>query len=114
MMPLKPPRRLLVAVLVGAMIAVPAGALASDDVVFTGSGWGHGIGMSQYGARDLADSQGFTAEQITGYYYTGTTVAPTTHSAPLWIGLLQDRTWFDFQPIDGAIAFPLQPGVPAL
>jgi SpoIID/LytB domain protein len=104
-------RLFLVAALTGILAAVPAGALAADDeVVFTGSGWGHGIGMSQYGARALADSQGFTAEQITGYYYTGTTVAPTSYTAPVWIGLLQNRTWFDFQPIDGAVVDLCQNG----
>ncbi|MFN2533163.1 MAG: hypothetical protein ABR555_17910, partial [Pyrinomonadaceae bacterium] len=38
--------------------------------VFTGRGWGHGVGMCQVGAYGLA-KQGFTAEQILKSYYTG-------------------------------------------
>ena len=42
---------------------------------FNGSGWGHGLGMSQYGARGMAE-QGHTYDQILQYYYTGTVLAP--------------------------------------
>ena len=38
--------------------------------IFTGRGWGHGVGMCQVGAYGLA-KQGFTSEQILKTYYTG-------------------------------------------
>ncbi len=38
--------------------------------VFTGRGWGHGVGMCQFGAYGLA-KQGFTVDQILKTYYTG-------------------------------------------
>ncbi len=38
--------------------------------VFTGRGWGHGVGMCQVGAYGLA-RQGFSSEQILKAYYTG-------------------------------------------
>jgi stage II sporulation protein D len=38
--------------------------------VFSGLGYGHGVGMSQWGARNMA-LQGFSAEQIIRYYYRG-------------------------------------------
>ncbi len=38
--------------------------------VFTGRGWGHGVGMCQVGAYGLA-KQGFSFEQILKTYYTG-------------------------------------------
>ncbi len=38
---------------------------------FDGHGWGHGVGMSQYGAKGMAD-QGFTYDQILAFYYPGT------------------------------------------
>ena len=38
--------------------------------VFTGRGWGHGVGMCQVGAYGLA-KQGFSSEQILKAYYTG-------------------------------------------
>ncbi|GAA4288620.1 cell wall-binding repeat-containing protein [Georgenia daeguensis] len=37
-----------------------------------GRGWGHGIGLSQWGAQGAA-LQGRTADQILGFYYPGTT-----------------------------------------
>lgn len=42
----------------------------SDDIVITGKGWGHGLGMSQYGAKKMAE-EGYTYEQILTHYYTG-------------------------------------------
>ena len=39
--------------------------------VFTGGGFGHGAGLSQAGAIDLA-SKGWNASQILRHYYPGT------------------------------------------
>ncbi|MGQ9838730.1 MAG: SpoIID/LytB domain-containing protein [Cyanobacteriota bacterium] len=41
---------------------------------FIGGGFGHGVGLSQYGSYTLA-RQGFSPEQILNFYYPGTTVA---------------------------------------
>ena len=43
---------------------------------FTVHGYGHGVGMSQYGAGYLA-RQGMTWEEILRYYYTGVTITDT-------------------------------------
>lgn len=43
----------------------------SGDFVFTGSGWGHNIGMSQFGAYAMAEYYGKTYKDILGFYYTG-------------------------------------------
>jgi len=40
------------------------------EFVFTGRGWGHGVGMCQVGAYGLA-KQGWSYEQILKAYYTG-------------------------------------------
>lgn len=40
---------------------------------FVGQGWGHGVGMSQTGARGMADA-GFSYRSILTYYYTGTQI----------------------------------------
>ena len=40
-------------------------------VTITTKGFGHGVGMSQYGANALA-KQNKTYEEILKYYYTGT------------------------------------------
>jgi stage II sporulation protein D len=45
-----------------------------EDVVFSIIGYGHGVGMSQYGANVLAQS-GMDYVQILGWYYTGTSVS---------------------------------------
>ena len=39
-------------------------------VKITGSGWGHGLGMSQWGANGMA-SQGYAYQDILKYYYSG-------------------------------------------
>ncbi len=48
-------------------------AVAVDGATarFAGRGYGHGVGMSQWGARGMAE-QGYTAERILEYYYPGT------------------------------------------
>lgn len=43
------------------------------NFVFTVSGYGHGVGMSQYGADYMA-RQGFTYEEILKHYYTNTEI----------------------------------------
>lgn len=40
----------------------------NDCYVFAGRGFGHGLGMSQWGAKSLAE-QGYNAAQILSYYY---------------------------------------------
>ena len=41
---------------------------------FQGSGWGHSVGMSQWGAYAMAQ-QGFDYEEILKFYFTGVSVA---------------------------------------
>lgn len=43
--------------------------------VFDGMGYGHGVGMSQFGARDMANA-GFTYEEILQTYFPGTEIEP--------------------------------------
>ena len=44
--------------------------VTGDGVKFTGSGYVHGVGMSQWGAYNLAES-GAEAQSIVGHYYQG-------------------------------------------
>jgi stage II sporulation protein D len=55
----------------------PAGSGAL--LVFNGHGWGHGVGMSQYGAEGYA-LHGSTYAQILAHYYPGTTLGPAPTS----------------------------------
>jgi stage II sporulation protein D len=66
--------RLLLAALI-CSLALPAAASAKVWIV-KGAGFGHGVGMSQYGAYGYA-KHGFTFDQILTHYYTGTTIGTT-------------------------------------
>lgn len=46
---------------------------SSDKIIFAGTGFGHGVGMSQSGARGMAEA-GFTYKEILKHYFTGTKV----------------------------------------
>lgn len=60
-----------VAVLVPAATAPPAGA--AERLVVLGAGFGHGVGLSQYGARGMA-AKGFSVRRILRHYYRGTSL----------------------------------------
>ena len=76
---------------------------------FTGAGWGHGVGLSQYGAKGLAelgasfcsDTSTCTSEEIVKYYFTGTNVedlsnlslsspAIETNEESIWVNLARN------------------------
>lgn len=46
---------------------------SGSNIVFTTKGWGHGVGMSQYGANEMAKA-GYNYSQILKHYYTGITI----------------------------------------
>ncbi len=48
-------------------------ALKEDEIQITTKGYGHGVGMSQYGANGMA-SEGYTYEDILKYYYQKTEI----------------------------------------
>jgi stage II sporulation protein D len=70
-------------IVVASLLLTPAGAVAADRTVivvgtppettFYGRGWGHGVGMSQYGARGRAIA-GQSSAEILAHYYVGTTL----------------------------------------
>ena len=81
-------RRLLIA-LTGLCLALaasaPAGVRAPSPTTpaavtattfLVSRGWGHGVGMSQYGALGYAQ-EGWTHEQILGHYYAGAELGPS-------------------------------------
>ena len=49
--------------------------VSGDTYVFEGAGWGHQVGMSQYGANAMA-REGFTGQEIVEFYFPGTAVEP--------------------------------------
>jgi stage II sporulation protein D len=48
---------------------------ASSVIAFSGHGWGHGLGLSQFGAYGYA-KHGWTYDRILAHYYAGTTLGP--------------------------------------
>jgi stage II sporulation protein D len=65
----RPVRRLTL--LCGLFLACASTAGAGTLFLIDGRGWGHGIGMSQYGARGYAES-GWPYQRILAHYYRGT------------------------------------------
>ena len=49
-------------------------SVVDDDVVFEGTGWGHGAGLCQWGAYFMA-KDGASAEKIIKYYYPGVKIS---------------------------------------
>ena len=50
-------------------------ALDSGTFTFSGSGWGHSVGMSQFGAYSMAKNYNYGARQIIGFYFTGVNIS---------------------------------------
>lgn len=44
-----------------------------DTIVINTTGYGHGVGMSQYGAQGMAQ-EGYSYKEILNYYYVGTSI----------------------------------------
>jgi stage II sporulation protein D len=68
--------------------AGPAALAAPRSFTIVGGGYGHGIGMSQYGAHGMA-LRGAGAGRIISFYYGGAQPRPATLPALVRIGLLQ-------------------------
>lgn len=96
----------LVAVSAGMFSAAPAQAAEAVPGTFTvnGSGWGHGVGMSQYGARGMAQ-EGYTATQILEHYYNPAKVTSSTAyaSKDIQVQLLKTGTATTITPANGTM-----------
>ncbi|MCX6401698.1 MAG: SpoIID/LytB domain-containing protein [Propionibacteriales bacterium] len=67
----------VLATLIPAVVVPPAEAASPTSVTLVGRGWGHGHGMSQYGAQNRAKNLEQTAAQILAFYYPGTASGTT-------------------------------------
>ncbi|MEA2312449.1 MAG: stage sporulation protein [Solirubrobacteraceae bacterium] len=83
-------RRLAVLLAAAAAGALPPAA-ARADYLIEGHGWGHGVGMSQYGAYGYALREGRDYRWILGHYYPGTSVG-TVATARIRVLLKRTRT----------------------
>lgn len=86
-------RSLIAAIVFLSGISLSPSALAHEtDVVFEGHGWGHGVGMSQYGAEAMAEA-GRSAEAIVEYYFTDARVAPLGEAVTGWLAEDPQPLW---------------------
>ena len=58
-----------------------------DAFTINGTGYGHGVGLSQWGALSMA-REGWAVDRILKHYYTGTTVATVDDNVNLRVGLM--------------------------
>jgi SpoIID/LytB domain protein len=89
------PRKLLVQTLISTLVfssllSTPAKAVPSEWIII-GSGWGHGVGLSQYGALGQA-LDGKSWQDILTHYYPGSTLNDTQSDKQIIVGLNQDKT----------------------
>ena len=63
---------IMLAALLALLVAAPA--QAANRFTIRGAGFGHGVGMSQYGAMGYAE-HGWTYDRILAHYYTGTALS---------------------------------------
>ena len=86
------------AVLVGVLVVgvAPAGAQSSDSglapevIVVEGRGFGHGNGLSQWGALGYAVDYSWTSDRIVGHYYSNTTLTDEAER-DVWVHLTRNR-----------------------
>ena len=82
---------------------------SSVSFTFQGSGWGHGVGLSQYGTKGLTElgasfcsnTSSCSSNEVVGYYFQGTSVKQlseislsspdiSTNNNALWVGLARN------------------------
>ncbi len=71
------------------ILVLPNYALASD-YIFKGHGWGHGVGMCQYGADGLGKA-GKSYEDIIRFYYTGVTIQDWNTNVDIRVGIFLNQ-----------------------
>ena len=62
-----------------------------NEWIIVGSGWGHGVGLSQYGALGQA-LDGKSWQDILAHYYPGTNLTESPSDKQITVGLSQDKT----------------------
>jgi stage II sporulation protein D len=97
------PPRFAVAVLLAVAVGVFAGPAHADQTFgFAGHGYGHGVGMPQYGAEGYALAGG-TYQQILALYYPGTALGAAP-SAQIRVLVQQDQTSVQVSSATGLVA----------
>lgn len=101
-------KRLIILIAVAMLTVLPAvSAQAAENdgtIDINGAGWGHGVGMSQYGSYGRA-LEGQTYDEILTAYYTGASISTFGETAndpgPLFTNVASDRTSTTLTVFDG-------------
>src|SRR5436309_14983156 len=103
---MKRPSLIAVVALLAASGLVPAltstVARAASSFTMYGEGWGHGVGMGQYGIDGLAQ-QGWKYRGMLTYYYEGTSTDLISSPSTIRVGLLQDQSKTLMDATNGSI-----------
>ena len=98
--------------------AAPQTSTSGTHITFSGRGWGHGVGMSQYGARGRAEA-GHSYSRILGFYYPGATLSVQTVPINDLRIFLRTATLTTFTPrgggnlqVDNQVITQVSPGAP--
>ena len=83
----------------------PGAAIRSPGTfTFFGSGWGHGLGMSQWGAYGLAQ-MGWSHTRILEHFYSGTNVVKETNlPSIIRVGLTAGNTVISLHAVGGRVS----------
>jgi stage II sporulation protein D len=78
----------LAALLIGALATAQCASAAKSRFTIKGAGFGHGVGMSQYGAMGYA-AHGASASEILAHYYSGTALGTTDPGRTVRVQLVE-------------------------
>ncbi len=93
----------MIALVAGLLMGGSGAARAAIDFDLYGGGYGHGLGLSQYGAYGLTQ-KGWTRNGILQRFYTGTTVAAATAPpSSIRVGLIQGFVSTRVKAVGGAV-----------
>ncbi len=103
-------RRLTAAICSAGLALALLAPAASGELVWKidGAGFGHGVGMSQYGAGGFAN-HGYTWQQILGHYYPGTDIRSVTPGG-VRVLLLSGEGTVNFAGVSAGCGYRLFPG----
>ncbi len=77
-------------ILLASLLAASPAQAVPIEFTIVGSGWGHGVGFSQYGALGQA-REGKTFSQILNHYYPGVAISEVSNDQNIRVGLTQGR-----------------------
>ena len=76
--------------LISSLIFITPAKAVPNEWIIVGSGWGHGVGYSQYGALGQA-LDGRSWQDILSHYYPGSNLSDSPSDKEITVGLSQDK-----------------------